>query len=83
MFKRNLIHVWIGIIVLSCMFLMGQEPDWPTNPHIDHITPDTSEPITVVRIFGSRFTPDAIVTISGMPTGLVEESLTASRDGRS
>ena len=25
MFKRSLVPVWIGIIVLSCMFLMGQD----------------------------------------------------------
>jgi len=29
MFTRKTSHVWIGILVLSCMFLMGQEPYWP------------------------------------------------------
>jgi Leucine-rich repeat (LRR) protein len=28
MIRRNLIPVWVGIILLSCMFLMGQET-WP------------------------------------------------------
>jgi len=28
MFKRDLFHVWIGIILLCGMFLMGQD-SWP------------------------------------------------------
>jgi hypothetical protein len=32
MLRKNLIPVWIGIIVLSGMFLMGQEPYWPPAP---------------------------------------------------
>ena len=31
MFKPHLVRVWIGIMLLSCMFLMGQE-DWGTWP---------------------------------------------------
>jgi len=31
MFKRHLVRVWIGIMLLSCMFLTGQE-DWGQGP---------------------------------------------------
>ena len=34
MFSRTTLAVWIGIILLSTMFLMGQE-SWPPNPCSD------------------------------------------------
>ena len=59
MFKRNLIAVWFGIIVLSGMFLMGQD-DWP--PQTDPCVPDPCATIenatvgTCSAIDGTDFT---------------------------
>ena len=56
MFKRNLVHVWVGIVLLSGMFLMGQET-WPPAlvPTISSISPPDALPGEVVTISGAYF----------------------------
>ena len=70
MFKRNLVHVWVGIIILSGMFLMGQDT-WPpsTGPTITSIDPPAAMAGEEVMIIGQEFGAlqgSSFVTFSGV-----------------
>ena len=74
MFKRHLVHVWVGIILLSGMFLMGQDT-WPpkTGPTITGIDPPEALRGGEVTISGAHFGDTQAaskVTFNGVDAGL-------------
>ena len=73
MFKRNLVTVWTAILILSCMFLFGQESWVPsTGPTITSIDPPAAMSGEEITIIGSGFGASqgaSLVTFSGVHAG--------------
>ena len=72
MFKLNLVHVWIGILVLSGMFLIGQDSWFPTGPSITQIDQYSASEGDLVTINGRGFGASqgtSIVTFNAVDAG--------------
>jgi len=55
MLRKGLIPVWVGILVLSGMFLMGQDTWPPPAPSITSVLPDPAEAGEAVTVTGTGF----------------------------
>ncbi len=72
MFNRNLVAVWTAIILMSSMFLLGQEQWGPDDPSIALIDPPEAQHGQEVTIYGTYFGSAqgaSVVTFSGVDAG--------------
>jgi len=77
MFRRNLIPVWVGIILLSGMFLMGQE-GWGPTPCIDEDIDGYGDPANATCTYPQLDCDDADPDIHPGAEGLEFDPATCS-----